>query len=107
LGVSLVGFAVSHWVFLSILLLVAIGAAGTALVALNTTLIQGVIPDELRGRVMGWREVAFGIGPTGSILFGAIAKYTGVPLSLASLGVICLIISILLIFLHPKLENFK
>jgi MFS family permease len=105
LGVGLLGLSVSHWVYLSLPLLVLIGSAVTTIVALNTTLIVGITPDELRGRVMSWREVAFGIGPTGSILFGAIAKSTGVPFSLGLLGVICVVISLCFIMLLPKLRS--
>ena len=97
LGIGLIGFSISPWFVLSLLLLVVIGGTQNAFVAVNTTLIQGFVPDNMRGRIMGWREVAFGLGPTGSILFGAIARYTGVPFSVTLLGIICLLIAFLLL----------
>jgi len=99
LGIGILGFSASPWFILSLLLLVVIGGTQNAFVAVNTTLIQDIVPDKMRGRIISWREVAFGLGPTGSILFGAIARYTGVPFSLGLLGGICLIISLLLILL--------
>lgn len=96
-GIGMIGFAASPWLILSLFLLVIIGGAQNAFVAVNTTLIQDFIPDKMRGRILGWREVAFGLGPAGSILFGAIARNTGVPFSLGLLGGICVIISLLLI----------
>lgn len=105
LATSLLLFPVSYWFPLALLLTVAIGGMVTAFVAVETTLIQSVISDEVRGRVLSWREVLFGLGPTGSILFGAIAQYTGVPISLAMAGGICLFISLLLILLFPRFRG--
>jgi len=106
LGIGLVSFSASSWVFLSLPLLVVIGGMQTTFMTINTTLIQKSIPDEVRGRVMSWREVARGVGPTGSILFGAIAQYAGVPFSLGLLGGIVLLVSfLLLITLVPRLRS--
>lgn len=104
MGIGLIGFSASPWIFLSLPLLAVVGAMTTAFNAVNTTIIQSAIPDEVRGRVMSWREVQFGLGPTGSILFGAIAQYTGVTTSLGLLGGICIIISL---FLMLFLSSFK
>lgn len=105
LGISLISFSASHWVFLSLPLLVVAGGMFTIFSAVNTTLIQNSIPDEVRGRVMSWREVARGIGPSSSMLFGAIAYYTGVPVSLGLLGGICLLASLSIIYFLPKLKS--
>ena len=105
LGISLISFSASRLVFLSLPLLVAVGGMATFFTITNTTLVQSSIPDEMRGRVMSWREVARGIGPTGGILFGAIAQYIGVPFSLGLQGGICLIASLLILYLMPKLKS--
>ncbi len=107
MGISLFGFSTSSWVFLSLPLLVVIGGMNTALMALNMTLIQGNVSDELRGRVISWREIAFGLGPTGSILFGAIARYTGVPFSLGLLGGFCLVVFLVLIIFLPRFRDLE
>jgi len=107
MGIALISFSFSPWVVLSLPLLVVIGAMQVAFNAVNSTAIQSVVPDEVRGRVMSWREVAFGLGPTGSILFGAIAQYTGVPISLGLLGGICLIIFLLLIVFLPRFSSIE
>ncbi len=105
LGVGLLGFSLSNWFFLSLLMLVVIGAMAAAFLAINTTLLQGMVPDEMRGRIMSWREISFGLGPAGSIMFGALALHTGVQFSLGSLGSICLILSLALIILLPRLRS--
>lgn len=107
LSIGLIGFAVSPWVWLSFSLLVIVGGMRTMFLAVDTTIIQNLVPDEVRGRVMSWREVAMAIGPTGSILFGAIAMYTGVPFSLGLLGGLCLIFSLSLILLLPRFRDVK
>lgn len=107
MGIGLVSFSASTWVFLSFPLVVIIGAMQITLATVNTTIIQSVIPDEIRGRVMSWREVAFGLGPAGSILFGAVAQYTGTPISLGLLGGICLVLSLSLIAFLPRFKSIE
>lgn len=107
LGIGLTGFSTSRWVFLSLPLLVVIGGMITIFMAVNTTLIQNAIPDEVRGRVMSLREIARGTGPTGSMLFGLIAHYTGAPFSLGLLGGICLLASLSLVYLTPRLKGVE
>lgn len=104
LAAGLFTLTISPWFALSFSSIVIIGGMVTIFVAVETTLIQAAVPDEIRGRILSWREVLFGLGPTGSILFGAIAQYTGVPWSLGILGIICLVVSLVLI---PILPRFK
>lgn len=105
MAIGLLIFTISPWFALSLPLLVIIGGMVTIFVAVETTLIQGTIPDAMRGRILSWREVLFGLGPTGSILFGVIAQYTGVSFSLGILGVICLVASLSLILLLPRFRG--
>ncbi len=97
MGLGLIGFSASTRPFLSFPFLVVFGVMHTAFSTVNTTIIQGLAPDNLRGRIMSWREVAFGLGPTGSIIFGAIAQATGVQISLGILGAVVIIPSLFLI----------
>ncbi|MBI4286051.1 MAG: MFS transporter [Chloroflexi bacterium] len=79
-------FAATSSFVLALLLLVLIGAANTLFMTLNNTIIQEMTDDHVRGRVMSLREVAFGLGPAGSLVSGAMAVSVGVPLALASAG---------------------
>jgi len=107
MAAGLLALAISPWFALSLPLLVIIGGMVTIFVAVETTLIQNTVSDEVRGRILSWREILFGLGPTGSILFGIIAQYTGVPASLGILGAICLITSLLLILLYPRFKDME
>ena len=105
MATGLLALAVSPWFALSLTLIVIVGGMVTIFVAVETTLIQNNVSDEVRGRILSWREILFGLGPTGSILFGIIAQYTGVPTSLGILSAICLITSLLLILLYPRFKD--
>ncbi len=107
MGLSLIAFAQSTWFCPSLLLTVIMGAAGGAFTTLNSALIQGAVSDDMRGRIMSWREIAFGLGPVWSILFGAIAQSTGVPMSLVLLGIISVVVSIILAKTLPKFRKIE
>ena len=53
---------------------------------LNNTVIQEMLTDKVRGRVMSLREVPFGLGPAGSLISGAMAGIFGVTLALSVAG---------------------
>jgi MFS family permease len=95
MGIGLIGFSASPWVFLSLALLLIFGGMQTAFNTFNSTVIQGAVPDEVRGRVMSWREIMFGLGPTLTLLVGVLAQSSGVQLSLGLVGGICLVVSLL------------
>ena len=90
-GASLVLFSMSHWFWLSILLVMPAGFAMILQMASSNTLIQTMVPDELRGRVMAVYSMMFmGMAPFGALLSGAIAQHVGAPLTVRLGGIICL-----------------
>jgi hypothetical protein len=107
LGIGLVFFSVSTWLFSSLLLLVVIGAMITTFMTINTALIQSHLSDVMRGRVMSLREIAMGLGPVGSLMFGAIAEASSVPFALDLLGIVCVVLSMSLLFLLSGVRATK
>jgi MFS family permease len=90
-GASLVLFSMSHWFWLSILLVMPAGFSMILQMASSNTLIQTMVPDELRGRVMAVYSMMFmGMAPFGALLSGAIAHHVGAPLTVRLGGIICL-----------------
>ena len=84
LGVSLVLFSVSHWYWVSFVILVASGFTMMMQFTATNTLIQAMVPDQLRGRVMSLYSMMFlGMTPIGSLLDGYIANYIGAPITVA------------------------
>ncbi len=57
----------------------------------SNTLIQAMVPDELRGRVMAFYAMTFmGMAPLGSLLGGALADRIGAPITVTIGAVACL-----------------
>jgi MFS family permease len=84
LGASLVLFSVSHWFWISFTILVASGFAMMMQFTATNTLIQAMVPDQLRGRVMSLYSMMFlGMSPIGSLLAGALADRIGAPVTVA------------------------
>jgi MFS family permease len=70
-GVSLILFAFSHWYVLSVILLVPVGFCVMVQMASSNTLIQSMVPDRLRGRIMSIYSMMFmGMMPVGALLAG-------------------------------------
>jgi MFS family permease len=90
LGIVLVMFAWSRTFYLSAFLLVLSGFALMLATASVNTVIQTMVSDEMRGRVMSLYAMAFiGVTPVGSLLGGALATRVGAPITVAIGGLAC------------------
>jgi len=91
-GASLTLFSMSRWFWLSILLVMPAGFSMILQMASSNTLIQTMVPDGLRGRVMAVYSMMFmGMAPFGALLSGAIAQHVGAPLTVRLGGIISLL----------------
>ena len=91
-GASLILFSLSHSFWLSAALLLPVGFSVMVEMASSNTLIQSLVPDSLRGRVMAVYSMMFmGMAPFGSLLAGALAQHLGAPATVAIGGVVCII----------------
>jgi MFS family permease len=91
-GVSLVLFASSRVLLLSAALLVLVGFCMMVQMASSNTLIQAMVPDHLRGRIMSVYSMMFmGMAPFGALLAGALAHRLGAPGTVAAGGVLSLL----------------
>ena len=83
-GASLVVFAISHTFWISVILLLPVGYTMMLQMACSNTLIQVMVPDALRGRVMAVYSMMFmGMAPIGALLGGALADRLGAPVTVA------------------------
>ena len=90
-GVALVvfSFAASLWIALPALYFVGMGMMLTA--ASTNTVLQSIVPDELRGRVASLYVMSFiGVAPLGALATGWIAERFGPPATLAGCGILAL-----------------
>jgi MFS family permease len=89
-GASLVAFAMSRHLWLSLLLLVGTGFCFMQQMAASNTILQTISADEKRGRVMSFYAMAFqGVAPFGSLIAGMVATRMGAPRTLMLGGSIC------------------
>jgi MFS family permease len=90
-GVALVGFAWSNTLWLSLLALLVVGFAQMTQMTATNTILQTIVEDDKRGRVMSFYTMAFiGVAPMGSLLAGALAStQLGVSGTLTLGGLLC------------------
>ena len=90
-GVSLVLFSLSRHMWLSVAFLIPTGFGMMVQMGSTNTLLQVMVPDRLRGRVMSLYSMMFiGMGPIGALLGGVLAAKIGAPSTVAIGGCICL-----------------
>ncbi len=90
-GVSLVLFSLSRSFWLSAALLLPVGFSMMLQMSSSNTLIQAMVPDHLRGRVMSVYSMMFmGMAPFGALLGGALADRLGAPLTVSIGAVACI-----------------
>ena len=82
--VVLLLFSFTRSLPLSLLTLLAVGAANITVINLANSLLQSLVPDAVRGRVMGMYTLSFfGFMPIGALLAGGAATAVGVPVTVA------------------------
>lgn len=90
-GGGLVLFSLSRVLWLAMLLLLITGFGMMQQMAASNTIIQTIVPEDKRGRVMSYYTMAFvGMAPFGSLLAGTLAHAVGVPLTLMINGFCCI-----------------
>jgi MFS family permease len=105
LGVSLFCFAFSRSFWLSAAFLLPAGYSMMLQMACSNTLIQTMVPDELRGRVMSLYSMMFmGMAPFGAFFGGALAHRVGAPITVAVGAIACIIGAILFGRALPELR---
>jgi MFS family permease len=91
-GVSLLAFSFSRLLWLSAVLLVPTGFCMMIQMASSNTMIQSMVPDRLRGRVMSVYAMTFmGMAPLGSLLAGSLAHKLGAPMAVGLGGVVAIL----------------
>ena len=104
-GISLVLFSLSRNFWLSAMLLLPVGFCMMLQMSSSNTLIQAMVPDELRGRVMALYTMMFmGMAPFGSLFAGALAHRLGAPLTVSIGAVACIGAATLFFFHLPRIR---
>jgi MFS family permease len=91
-GVGLIAFGFSHYLWLSMLMMLVTGFGMMQGLTGSNTIIQTLVDENMRGRVMSYYTMAFvGMAPFGSLLAGAMAHAIGAPRTVVISGVACIL----------------
>ncbi len=104
----LIVFSLMRWLPLSLLVLFGAGYSIMLVFNLANALVQTLVSDELRGRVMGvYTASFFGLMPVGALLMGTLAEYFGSVAAIISGAAVTLVISLLIYLLVPSLRKLN
>jgi MFS family permease len=89
-GAALILFGLSHTLWCSLLLMVFAGFGMMQGASASNTVIQTLVPEDKRARVMSYYTMAFvGMAPFGSLLAGTLAHWMGAPHTVMVTGTFC------------------
>ncbi len=92
IGLSLIGFSLSRHLWLSLVILVLVGSCSILQITSSNTIIQTLVADDKRGRVMSFYALAMvGMMPFGNLLAGSLAHMLGAPTALVVCGSSCIL----------------
>jgi MFS family permease len=105
LGGALILFGLSHTLWLSLVLMVLVGFGLMQGAAVSNTIIQSLVPEDKRARVMSYYTMAFfGAAPFGSLLAGMLAHRIGAPHTVIVTGAFCVAGSLWFTLMLPKVN---
>jgi MFS family permease len=91
-GLGLIGFGLSHAFWLSMIMALVAGIGMMQGMAASNTIIQTIVSEDKRGRVMSYYAMALvGMAPFGSLLAGTMAQSIGAPRTVVASGVVILL----------------
>lgn len=106
MGVGLIAFAFSTWLPLSLLFLMVVGLGAVLMMAGSNTVLQAIVEEDKRGRVMALFTMAvMGSMPFGNLLIGWIANVISARVALCISGAVVLVIAIAFFRQLPKIRE--
>ena len=107
-GLTVAAFAVNPWFPLALVILPLSGGAMILNNAVTNTLLQTIVPDQLRGRVMGVYAFTFlGMAPFGAVQAGWLAERLGAPVAVALGGLVCVLASLVIWRRVPEVPQLR
>ena len=106
LGIGISGFSFSKFLPLSYVMLLVVGASRMAVFATVTSLVQLIVSNEMRGRVMSVYNFAFRGGmPIGNLVTGWLVPLYTAPLVLGIDGILLVLVALYFIFAQRKVAS--
>ena len=108
LGLTTAGFAFSHWLPLSCLLIFFTGMALMASFSLLLSVVQLAADDSMRGRVMSVYNLAIRAGiPLGALTLGKLIPTLGIKTAVGGSGLILVAIALYFLIVFAKMPTFQ
>ena len=109
-GICLLLFSVAawqgyYWTAMGILFVAGISFSLYLVGGLST--LQELVPDGIRGRVMGLYGATWSLGPLGMAQAGFVARYLGAPVAVALGAVVVILVAVLIFLFRSDLRNFR
>ena len=106
LGAGLIVFGYSTTVWLSLAALAVVGFAVMAQMASSNTILQTIVDEDKRGRVMSFYATAFlGLAPVGALAAGGLAEAVGAEATVAGGGAICIVAAAVFAWQLPAIRE--
>jgi MFS family permease len=104
-GLGIIALALTRVIIVSVILMVIAGMGIMLHTAASNTILQTIVEDDKRGRIMSFYTMAImGTAPFGSLLAGYLAKLIGTPATIFAGGVVCILAAFLF---YRKLPGLK
>ena len=104
-GSGLIAFSFSRFIPLSLCMMFLVGFGMIVHSASTNTILQTIVEEDKRGRVMSFYAMAFiGMAPFGSLLAGSLASKIGAPATLMLSGIVCVVGSLLFLKQLPHMR---
>jgi predicted MFS family arabinose efflux permease len=107
LGFFLIVFSQVRVFSLALVTLVIAGAFQMFFLASTATILQLLVPDELRGRVMSLYMLDRGFMPVGALFAGTTAHFIGAPSTVAVMGVIVIVLALFVAWRVPTIRSLE
>jgi MFS family permease len=107
LGGLLVIFSQITWFPLALFMLVLVGIFQMFFLASTATMLQMIVPDELRGRVLSLYMLDRGFMPLGALFAGMTAHFIGAPLTVAIMGAIVIVLTVIVAWIVPAIRTLE
>ncbi len=105
-AVSLFSLALTRNFYVALVFLFAAGFGMLLFFSTSNTLLQTIVPDEMRGRVMGVWSLVFGaMIPLGGLEAGAVAHWAGTPFALAFGAIICALAALITLIIIQRRDT--
>jgi len=105
LGVFLIAFSQTNSLLLALLALAGVGCFQMCFMNLSMTMLQILVPDELRGRVLSIYFLDRGVMPAGALLAGIATSFVGAPTTVSLMGLAVILLALLALWFVPQIRH--